>query len=99
MQTEGLFSKTDVNGECAPWEDMKAQTYELGLGEPIGVSAEHGDGLLDIFDVLYPYGDLLDLRKKEDRERYEASQLQIPTDVQPYDIRLNVDVVSSYFRS
>ena len=93
MQTEGLFTKVDANGDCAPWEDMKAQIYELGLGEPIGVSAEHGDGLLDIFDVLYPYGDLLNLRKKEDRERYEASQQQISTDTQPYDIRFNVDAV------
>ncbi|KNB45684.1 ribosome-associated GTPase [Blastocystis sp. subtype 4] len=88
-KTEGLFTKVDANGDCAPWEDMKAQIYELGLGEPIGVSAEHGDGLLDIFDVLYPYGDLLNLRKKEDRERYEASQQQISTDTQPYDIRFN----------
>ena len=93
MQTEGLFTKVDANGNCTPWEDMKAQIYELGLGEPIGVSAEHGDGLLDIFDVLYPYGDLLNLRKKEDRERYEASQKQISTDTQPYDIRFNVDAV------
>lgn len=28
------------------------ESYELGLGEPIPVSAEHGDGLSDLYDAL-----------------------------------------------
>ncbi len=28
------------------------EAYELGLGEPIGISAEHGDGLIDLYSVI-----------------------------------------------
>jgi GTP-binding protein len=28
--------------------------YSLGLGEPVAVSAEHGDGVVDLFDALRP---------------------------------------------
>ncbi len=31
------------------------EAYELGLGEPVQVSAEHGDGLRDLQDALAPY--------------------------------------------
>jgi GTP-binding protein len=30
--------------------------FELGLGEPIAISAEHGEGLTELFDALRPYG-------------------------------------------
>jgi GTP-binding protein len=29
--------------------------YSLGLGEPIAVSAEHGEGVVDLFDALRPF--------------------------------------------
>jgi GTPase len=28
------------------------EAYALGLGEPVGISAEHGEGLADLFDAL-----------------------------------------------
>jgi len=28
------------------------EAYELGLGDPIGISAEHGEGLVDLFEAL-----------------------------------------------
>ena len=28
--------------------------YSLGLGEPIGISAEHGEGIADLFEALWP---------------------------------------------
>ncbi len=31
--------------------------FQLGLGEPIAVSAEHGDGMEEIYSVLQPYAD------------------------------------------
>jgi GTPase len=31
------------------------ESYGLGLGEPIGISAEHGEGLAELYDVLLPY--------------------------------------------
>lgn len=30
------------------------EAYRLGLGEPFGLSAEHGDGIVDLFDALRP---------------------------------------------
>lgn len=32
-----------------------AESYELGLGDPIPLSAAHGDGMSDLFDLLKPY--------------------------------------------
>lgn len=31
--------------------------YRLGLGDPFGISAEHGEGLVDLFDALLPHLD------------------------------------------
>jgi GTP-binding protein len=33
------------------------EAFELGLGDPIAVSAEHGEGLADLFEVLAPFAD------------------------------------------
>jgi len=35
--------------------------YRLGLGEPIPVSAEHGEGVADLFEALRPHVEGLDL--------------------------------------
>ncbi len=45
-------------------EDSIHEAYKLGLGEPIPFSAEHGLGLLDLYDMLKPY----DKKTKEDAE-------------------------------
>jgi GTP-binding protein len=31
------------------------EAFELGLGDPIAISAEHGEGLTDLFDALLPF--------------------------------------------
>src|SRR5579859_7808734 len=31
------------------------EAFELGLGEPIAISAEHGEGLADLYDALAPF--------------------------------------------
>ena len=65
----------------------------------MGVSAEHGDGLLDMFDLLRPFGGLLNLSAKSDRVAYEELQRAKEADVsQPFAIRTNVDVVSAPVR-
>lgn len=98
-QTEGIFSHTDANGNCPPWEELKSEVYQLGLGEPVGVSAEHGEGLLDLFEVLQPFGDLINLNKAAERERYakilEAKEAKASRSRQGYRVRTNVDVVES----
>jgi len=32
-----------------------AESYELGLGEPLPLSAEHGEGMGELYDALLPY--------------------------------------------
>jgi GTP-binding protein len=34
--------------------------YELGLGEPVAISAEHGDGMAELYDALRPLVDTAD---------------------------------------
>src|SRR5690349_13365892 len=31
------------------------EAYELGLGDPVPISAEHGEGMADLFEALLPY--------------------------------------------
>lgn len=33
------------------------EAYELGLGEPIALSAEHGEGLSELYDALLPFSE------------------------------------------
>jgi GTPase len=33
-------------------ESGRLEAYELGLGDPIGISAEHGEGLSDLYDAI-----------------------------------------------
>jgi len=33
------------------------EAYALGLGEPIAISAEHGEGLAELYDALLPYAE------------------------------------------
>jgi GTPase len=33
------------------------EAFALGLGEPVAISAEHGDGMADLFAVLAPFAD------------------------------------------
>jgi GTP-binding protein len=36
-------------------ESGRLEAYALGLGEPIAISAEHGEGVVDLFEVLRPH--------------------------------------------
>ncbi|MGB0577087.1 MAG: ribosome biogenesis GTPase Der [Alphaproteobacteria bacterium] len=41
------------------------EAFELGLGEPTGISAEHGEGLVDLYEVLAPLIDAAQQRVDE----------------------------------
>jgi GTPase len=43
--------------------------YALGLGDPIAISAEHGEGVADLFEALLPY-----LEREEDEEEGEGPE-------------------------
>lgn len=36
-------------------QDAVAEAHQLGLGDPIPISAEHGDGMNDLYDALAPF--------------------------------------------
>lgn len=36
-----------------------AESYELGFGAPVQISAEHGEGMADLFEALFPHLDPL----------------------------------------
>ncbi len=37
-------------------EDGLLESYALGMGDPVAVSAEHGQGMSELYDALEPYG-------------------------------------------
>jgi len=39
-------------------EGGRLEAFGLGLGDPVGISAEHGEGLDGLFDALEPFGPL-----------------------------------------
>ncbi|WP_181704126.1 ribosome biogenesis GTPase Der [Chthonobacter albigriseus] len=45
------------------------EAYELGLGEPIAISAEHGEGLADLYDALRP---ILEAKSSDEDDIDEA---------------------------
>jgi GTP-binding protein len=44
------------------------ESYALGFGEPVGISAEHGHGLVDLFEALMPHLDDKQPDPEEDRD-------------------------------
>ena len=46
------------------------ESYELGLGEPVPFSAEHGEGMVDLFEQLQPHVEAAETES----EREEAEQ-------------------------
>ena len=51
------------------------EAYGLGLGEPIRLSAEHGEGLNDLYSILMPLADGFEERAKSD-----APDVDVPVD-------------------
>ncbi len=49
------------------------EAYSLGLGEPIALSAEHGEGLNDLYSQLMPLADEFAARAEEDTPETDIS--------------------------
>ena len=95
-KTEGMMTHTNTEGFCEEWEDLKNELYSLGFGEAIAISAEHGEGLSDLFQILSPFGELLNLKNIEDKKKYEtilAKQELQRNQQQSYEVITNVDPV------
>ena len=59
------------------------EAYELGLGEPVRLSAEHGEGMSDLAAVLDPIAERFAAQAREDARRMEAEGIapEMDTDV------------------
>ncbi|CAO3423614.1 ribosome biogenesis GTPase Der [Azospirillum endophyticum] len=57
------------------------ESYELGLGDPIPLSAEHGEGMADLVEALLPYAPPEDDGEAEDKD--DGFDPSIPIGDQP----------------
>ena len=48
-----------VANKCEGTQAGLYESFALGLGEPVPLSAEHGEGLADLFEALAPFADAL----------------------------------------
>ncbi|QNM82511.1 ribosome biogenesis GTPase Der [Sphingomonas sabuli] len=51
--------------------------YRLGLGDPVAMSAEHGEGVADLFESLRPHVEREELDEPEEEEGEEGGPLKI----------------------
>ncbi|MEP1352762.1 MAG: ribosome biogenesis GTPase Der [Tateyamaria sp.] len=68
-----LLAANKAEGAAADAGVLEA--YNLGLGEPIRLSAEHGEGLNDLYTQLQPLADL-----HAENERSEAPEVDVDLD-------------------
>lgn len=47
------------------------EAYSLGLGDPVGISAEHGEGMGDLFEAVLPYLEPLQPEEVEESDNEE----------------------------
>lgn len=54
----------------------RMEAYELGLGAPIPLSAEHGEGLGDLYDALLPFAEAARAAEAAERASYMGADLE-----------------------
>ncbi len=50
-------------------EDGLFESYALGMGDPVAVSAEHGQGMSELYDALEPYAGKVDMLPQEAEDK------------------------------
>ena len=53
-------------------EAGRLEAYKLGLGDPFAISAEHGEGLVDLFEALRPHIEREESDEVEEEEREDG---------------------------
>jgi GTP-binding protein len=74
-----VANKTEGSGH----ESGVAEAYGLGLGEPVEISAEHGEGLSELYEALLPYAE----------KHPEEPPAEIPAEGERPDKPLSITVV------
>lgn len=74
-----IFRKSEkpvilVGNKCegSAGEDGLFEAFSLGLGEPVGISAEHNLGMADLYDAIKPHYD--EYKEYEKQEKKKAKQ-------------------------
>lgn len=52
------------------------EAYQLGFGEPVAISAEHGEGLTELYDALVPFS-----REDKQAEEVEIEDINTPMQI------------------
>lgn len=84
-------------GEGSAADAGVIEAYSLGLGEPIRLSAEHGEGLNDLYSQLQPLSDEFDLRADQatdtpdidvafDEDEDDPDYVPVPTNAKPLQV-------------
>ncbi len=75
LRKQQIKSALIVN-KCESAKAMEGmyEAYELGLGEPIPISAEHGQGMEDLYDLLRPLVEAVDPPEEEPTEEEEIEK-------------------------
>ncbi|WP_299733240.1 ribosome biogenesis GTPase Der [uncultured Tateyamaria sp.] len=83
-------------GEGAAADAGVIEAYSLGLGEPIRLSAEHGEGLNDLYAQLQPIADLYAEKARseapevdvdlEDADEDDVDAVPMPTNAKPLQV-------------
>jgi GTPase len=63
--------------ESSAGEGGILEAYRLGLGEPVAISAEHGEGVGDLFDALRPHVEHEHFLGEEEDEREHPLKLAV----------------------
>ncbi len=62
------------------------EAYELGLGEPVALSAEHGEGMADLYAALLPFGADEDLIEEDRDATDDLAETEVGEDEEPPDL-------------
>jgi GTP-binding protein len=65
-----------------------AESYSLGLGDPISLSAEHNRGMDELYEALTPY-----LEDSEDSENSETDNDDVPEDIDDIEGDENFEII------
>jgi GTP-binding protein len=74
-KTPVILAANKAEGRAA--ESGLLEAYSLGLGEPIAISAEHGEGVADLFEQLRPHVEREDAEEEDGEESDPTLKLAI----------------------
>jgi len=63
--------------EGSAGESGVLDAYRLGLGEPLPISAEHGEGIADLFQALQPLVEAEDVESEDEEDRAHPLKLAV----------------------